>query len=75
MVLADAEDVEADFVGELDLLHEVLHSLRGGDVVAAFDERVDAEFHVGLPRYALRSGRSALVQRTISSSIACADLS
>jgi hypothetical protein len=31
MVLADAEDVEAELVGELDLGHQVAHALLGAD--------------------------------------------
>ena len=31
VVLAHAEDVEPDLVGELDLLHQVAQPLRGGD--------------------------------------------
>jgi hypothetical protein len=44
MVLADAEHVEADLVGELDLLDQVPQALRR---VAAggFAECVDADFH------------------------------
>ena len=30
MMLADAEDVEPELVGELDLFHEVPHPLRRG---------------------------------------------
>src|SRR5688572_7131294 len=45
MMLADAEHVEADLVGELDLFHQVAHALRSGQVRRAFDERIDSEFH------------------------------
>ena len=53
VVLADAEDVEPDLVGQLDLLQQVLQPLLGGDDVAgarvrrALREGVDAEFHGG----------------------------
>ena len=51
VVLTDAEDVEPEPVRELDLLHQVAHPPGGVDllarcrVVAAFDERVDADLH------------------------------
>ena len=50
VVLADAEDVEADLVGELDLLDQVAQALLRADdgpdaVRRALSEGVDAEFH------------------------------
>jgi len=50
MVLAHAEHVQADLVGELDLLDEVADALlraddRAGRVRRALSEGVDAEFH------------------------------
>ncbi len=51
MVLADAEDVEPDLLGELDLLQQVAHTLVRPDRLARlgidtqFRERVDAELH------------------------------
>lgn len=52
MVLADAEDVEPDLVGELDLLDEMLQPLRGAAEAAVglrrgFREGVDAELDQG----------------------------
>ena len=51
VVLADAEDVEPDLVGELDLLDQVAQPLLGADVgptstsEVELREGVDAEFH------------------------------
>ena len=51
VVLADAEDVEPDLVGELDLLEQVAEPLRGRDrparprVGRELREGVDAELH------------------------------
>ena len=42
-MLADAEDVEADLVGERDLLEEVAHALLGTDVATQLGEAVDAD--------------------------------
>ena len=47
VVLAHAEDVEPDLVGELDLLEQVRHPLLDGEVrVGQLAERVDAELHL-----------------------------
>ena len=46
VVLADGEDVEAELVGQLHLLHEVAHALLGGDARAEIGERGHSEFHV-----------------------------
>ena len=51
MVLADAEDVEADLVGQLDLLNQVAQPLSSADHLAAagigrdLAERIDPELH------------------------------
>jgi hypothetical protein len=45
VVLADAEDVEADLVGERDLLDDLLDPLGRADPRADIRERVHAEFH------------------------------
>ena len=51
MVFADAIDVEAELVGELDLLHQVAESLTrpdllpGGGVERGFRKGVQPEFH------------------------------
>ena len=46
VVLADAEHVEPDLVGQLDLLEQVLHPLLDGERrIGQLTERVDAEFH------------------------------
>jgi hypothetical protein len=51
VVLTDAVGVQADLVGALDLLQQVLHPLEGGDVDAGLgighrrDEAVDADVH------------------------------
>ena len=55
MVLAEAEDVEPDLVGELDLLEQVAESLGRADdptrlrVGRQLGERVDPQLHVSLP--------------------------
>ena len=52
VVLADAEDVEPDLIGELDLLDQVAQALRGADhppgsrVGRQLGERVDPELHL-----------------------------
>jgi hypothetical protein len=45
MVLTDAEDVEADLVGQLDLLEEVVQPLCRGDLRTDVGEGVETEFH------------------------------
>ncbi len=46
MVLADAEDVESDLVGQFDLLQQVRHPLFDRERrIGQLTERVDAEFH------------------------------
>jgi hypothetical protein len=55
MVLADAEDIEADLVGEFDFLHQVTHALLPGQVRRAFDKGVDAQFHVSLGAFTCHS--------------------
>ena len=51
VMLADAEHLEADLVGQLDLLHEIAQPLRrardppGGRVRRVLDEGIDADFH------------------------------
>ena len=47
MVLADGEHVEAELVGQPDLLHEVAHALLGADARAEIGEGGDSEFHAG----------------------------
>ncbi len=49
VMLADAEDVEADPVVQLDLLDEVAKPLRGTHARANVRERVEAEFHRVFP--------------------------
>ncbi len=55
VVLADAEDVETDLIGQLDLLHQVSEPLDGVDPLAGqrirgiFDKRIDPEFHAIAP--------------------------
>src|SRR3954470_18239851 len=50
-MFADAKDIEADLIGEHDLLQQVLYTLnvadraRGGGVERSCDETIDAEFH------------------------------
>ncbi len=50
-MLAEAEDIEPDLVGEHDFLDQVAHPLPGIDlaaacrIVARLAEAVDAEFH------------------------------
>ncbi len=52
-MLADAEHLEADLIGQLDLLHQVAQPLRrardlpGGRVRRVLDEGIDANFHGG----------------------------
>ena len=45
VVLADGEHVEAELVGQPDLLHEVAHALLGADARAEIGEGGDSEFH------------------------------
>ena len=46
MVLPDAEHVETDLLGELDLLHEIVQPLLRADLaVARVREREDADLH------------------------------
>jgi hypothetical protein len=51
MVLADAEDVEPDLLGERDLLEQVAHPLYRADrlaclwIGAQLCERIDAQLH------------------------------
>ena len=46
MVLADAEHIEADLVGQLDFLQQILHALLDGvRRIGRLTERVDPEFH------------------------------
>jgi hypothetical protein len=51
MMLTDAEDVEADLVGELDFLHEITEPLRRADDLTAvrirsgLRERIDTDLH------------------------------
>ena len=45
MVFADTEHVEADLVGELDLLHQVAQAFTGAGTWRHFSERIDSEFH------------------------------
>ena len=51
MVLADAEHLEADLIGELDLFHQIAEPLRrrqrpaGRRVRRVLDKRVDADLH------------------------------
>jgi hypothetical protein len=45
VVLADAEDVEADLVGKLDLLEEVSQPPCRADLRADVGEGVEAKFH------------------------------
>ena len=53
MVLADAEDVEADLVGEDGLFDKVARALGGGETLAGFrvgsevGKCVDTDFHCG----------------------------
>ena len=53
MMLAEAEHVEADAVGELDLLQDIgetlvdVDRLAGQRIAAGLDERVGAELHEG----------------------------
>jgi len=55
VVFADAEDVEADLVGEGDFVDEIVHALGGREDEAAGrignggGEAVDAELHVRAP--------------------------
>jgi hypothetical protein len=67
VMLADAEDVEPDLVGQLDLLQQVADAVprRAGGQLA---ERVDADLHHAAT--GVRSTRSAASTRTSSSSIA-----
>ena len=64
VVLADAEDVEADLVGELDLLDQVAQPLAGADRAARspgraeLGEGVDAELHQLLSSIRCRGGGS-----------------
>ena len=44
MVLADPEDVEADLLGELDLLEQLAHA-DGAALVVQLREGVDAQLH------------------------------
>ena len=52
-MLADAEHLQADLIGQLDLLHQVAQPLRraqdlpGGRVRRVLDEGIDANFHGG----------------------------
>ena len=56
VMLADAEHLQADLIGQLDLLHQVAQPLRrarglpGGRVRRVLDEGIDADFHGGLSR-------------------------
>jgi hypothetical protein len=56
VVFADAEDVEADLIRQLNLLEEIMHPLRGVDLGTDVGEGVEAKFHrrflPGLVRYA-----------------------
>ena len=51
VMFADAEDVEANLVGEFDFLYEIADALRGAGlpaglwVVCGVDEGIDAQFH------------------------------
>lgn len=53
-MLAEAEHVEPDLIGQLDLLEQVTQALLGADgparlgVGRQFGERVDAKFHEGM---------------------------
>ena len=47
VVLADAEDVEPDLVGELDLLHQIAQPLRRVGAGTELRERVDPDLHAG----------------------------
>jgi len=47
MMLADAEHVQADLVGELDLLDQVAQAL-GRVAAGGFAECVDADLHWGV---------------------------
>ena len=48
-MFADAEDVEPNLVGELDLLEQVAQPLRGADGTGGqLGEGIDAKFHVAL---------------------------
>ena len=76
VVLADAEDVQPDLVGELDLLEQVGQPLLGADRAAGrrvpqdVAEGVDPEFHAPLPscrkRPSCPSGQRALSRRASS---------
>ena len=46
MVLAHGEHVEAELIGELGLLDELLHPLLRGDAGMQIGEGGDSEFHV-----------------------------
>ena len=78
MVLADAEDVEAGLIGELDLLHEVTQTLRGADgppglrVGRHVRESIDAKFHDRL--LCLEGGQSYVSLSTHGSIVAALTL-
>ena len=45
VMLAHAEHVEPDLVGELDFGHQLAHPLRGRGLQAPFDECIETQFH------------------------------
>lgn len=59
VVLADAKDIEADLVGQLDLLEEVAQPLCRADFQADVGESVEAKFHSRFLSDRVRCGRTS----------------
>ena len=78
-MLADAEDVEADLIGELDLLHEIAEALGridappGFRVGAHLGKGVNAQFHACRPVCLLRGSHRGGpgFRRVVPSPVAC----
>ena len=67
MMFAEPEHIEADAVGEFDLLDDVgeafihIDRLAGGGIVPGLDESVSAELHEGSRRHALLGAGRAML--------------
>ena len=72
MMLADAEDVEADLVGQFDLLEQFAHAIGIGRSVAfrgghgCGDESIDTDLHHAVILDVSMTGRCHGVQRLLS---------